>query len=161
MALSLPDTLTSREEVIGVVREVHQFAAWVQQVGIAKKAGASLDLPEPQLSAITRALLIDYKKQHGLASKDLDVLTSELERLHKTATTLTVTLAAPATSEVKAELIRWVRTNLGQNILITFQFNSTILGGLIVRCGSHVYDWSFRSRILNERHKFAEVLSRV
>ena len=47
------------------------------------------------------------------------------------------------------------------DVLVNFQFNATILGGMVVRYGSHVYDWSFRRQILAKRDTFPEVLRRV
>jgi F0F1-type ATP synthase delta subunit len=47
------------------------------------------------------------------------------------------------------------------NMLVDFKFNSTMLGGMVVQYGSHIYDWSFRQRILDARDKFPEVLRSV
>ena len=91
----------------------------------------------------------------------LDELIATLEVYRKTATTVTITLAAPATSEIKKTLVNWCRHNISADILVSFQFNATILGGMVVRHGSRVFDWSFKRQILAARANFPEVLRRV
>ena len=71
---------------------------------------------------------------------------------------LTITLASPASLEAKEALAKWCRENLHSEILISFQYSSAILGGMILRTGSKIYDWSFRKKITENSKPFTEVL---
>jgi len=62
---------------------------------------------------------------------------------------------------IQKNLVNWCRENIAPNILITFQFNATLLGGMVIRHGSNIFDWSFRRQILAARNNFPEVLRRV
>jgi F0F1-type ATP synthase delta subunit len=46
-------------------------------------------------------------------------------------------------------------------MLVTVRFNSTIAGGMVVRLGSRMYDWSWRRLLMEQRSNYAEVLRRV
>jgi F0F1-type ATP synthase delta subunit len=70
-------------------------------------------------------------------------------------------LAAPPSNGIKKTLVAWCRKNIATDILVNFDFNSTLLGGMVVRYGSHVFDWSFRRKILEEHSKFPGVLRNV
>jgi F0F1-type ATP synthase delta subunit len=74
---------------------------------------------------------------------------------------MTITLAAPATTGIKKQLTAWCRDNVAPDVLVRFEFNQTLLGGMVVRFGSHIYDWSLRRQILDGRTKFPEVLRNV
>ena len=74
---------------------------------------------------------------------------------------MSITLAAPAGAGLKRTLAEWCRQNIDENLLVHFDFNATLLGGMVVNYGSRIFDWSFRRRILEDRAKFPEVLRRV
>jgi F0F1-type ATP synthase delta subunit len=88
-------------------------------------------------------------------------LLEDLEDYLETAPHISITLAAPASKKLKQALMDWCRTNINADILVDFSFNSSLLGGLVVRYGSHIYDWSFKRQLMANLSKFPEVLRRV
>jgi F0F1-type ATP synthase delta subunit len=44
---------------------------------------------------------------------------------------------------------------------VNFNYNRSLLGGMVVRAGSRVFDWSFRRQIIGAEEKFTEVFHRV
>ena len=96
-----------------------------------------------------------------LSQSTLDELIEKLDKYKVNTPTITITLAAPPTADIKADLVAWCRKNLAPDMLVNFKFNGLLLGGMVIRYGSHIFDWSFRRQILENRHKFPEVLSRV
>ncbi|HET8709361.1 MAG TPA: F0F1 ATP synthase subunit delta, partial [Candidatus Saccharimonadales bacterium] len=93
--------------------------------------------------------------------KSLDKNMRALEDYARTAPHLTITLAAPAPASLKQTLTAWCRQNLAPNMLVTFEFNSSLCGGMVVRYGSRMFDWSFRRQIMENKQKFPEVLRNV
>ena len=161
MSISLPATVSSTNDLTGLILEVREYAKWFNQYTNATKLHTSYAHTQPELSPTASTLIRDWAKQASLTSARLDELITGLEHTKSHAPVMTITLAAPAPTEVKKELVAWCRDNISPSILVTFRFNSGILGGMVVRSGSSIYDWSFRRAIMNERHKFAEILSRV
>lgn len=160
-SISLPQEISSSSDLTGLILEVREYMKWYNQYANASRIGAAYTTEQPELSATASELIRRWAKQKELSSSRLDELTAYLEHTQNNAPVMTITLAAPATSEVKKALVTWCRTNVDPTILVTFRFNATILGGMVVRYRSAVYDWSFRRAILNERQRFAEVLQRV
>ena len=161
MTIPIPPAASSTNDLTGLILEVREYAKWFNQYTNAAKLQSTYKQTQPELSPAASGLIRDWAKQDQLTSARLDELVNGLERTKAHAPVMTVTLAAPATSEVKKELVAWCRANISPDILVTFRFNSGLLGGMVVRYGSSIYDWSFRRTIMNERHKFAEILNRV
>ncbi|NCU37610.1 hypothetical protein EOL96_00910 [Candidatus Saccharibacteria bacterium] len=161
MAINLPAEVSSVNDLTGLILEVREYTKWFNQYTNAGRAHTTYRTPQPELSPITSTMIREWATGSPLTSARLDELTNELERIKAHTPVLTITLAAPVTHEVKEILVNWCRTNLNSDILVTFRFNANLLGGMVVRSGSTIHDWSFRRAILNNRHKFAEILNHV
>lgn len=161
MTLKLPDSVSSVHDLTALILEVREYTKWYLQYANASKVKTTYAVAQPEISPTAAEIIREWNKTSPLSGESLDTLISSLESIKKAAPTVTITLAAPATSEVKKALVSWYRTNVSDTILISFGFNSNILGGMVVRYGSTIHDWSFRRVILNERSKFGEILRRV
>lgn len=161
MKLNLPASVASSQDVTALQLELREYARWSAHEAIKKSAGSHKTSSAPVLSAAAQELLAAQGGKKGLSAGQLSDLIKELDSYARHAPTITFTLAAPAPAPVKASLVAWARRNIRDDLLVNFQFNATILGGLVVRYGSHVYDWSFRRQILANRAAFGEVLRRV
>ncbi|HEV7951811.1 MAG TPA: F0F1 ATP synthase subunit delta [Candidatus Saccharimonadales bacterium] len=161
MKLKLPDSVASSQDVTALQLELRDYARWFTHESIKQRTHASHKSDEPILSLACKELLATQRGKKELDRSSLDNLIKELEQYNRNASVITLTLAAPATGSVKLALVKWCRANIAPDVLINFQFNATILGGMVVRYGSHVFDWSFRRKILASRGNFPEVLRRV
>lgn len=161
MKLQLPSSVSSARDVTSLMFEVREYAQWFSHNVIKQRVGSKKMTDQPELTPVAAELIRNWGAKEQLSQKRLDELLEELENFKKSAPVLTVTLAAPAPGEVKQNIVAWCRENIAPNVLINFRFNSTILGGMVVRHGSRVFDWSFRRQILTNKEKFAEVLRRV
>jgi hypothetical protein len=159
--LKLDESVSSLQDLRGLVMEIREYAKWHAHNDIKKRVHVRTGTKEPDMTASARAVLHEWSGGKELASRSLDELIATLEDYGRKAPTITITLAALPSAGMKKQLVSWCRDNITPNILVDFQFNSTLLGGLVVRSSSHVYDWSFRRQILAERNKFPEVLRRV
>lgn len=161
MALQLPSSVSSLQDVSGLQQEIREYSKWFAANAIKERVHAKNATPPPALSSGALELIRASGSKKLLDQRALDGLIAELEAAKKNAPTITITLAAPAGRDIKETLVASCRTHIASDALVTFKFNSTILGGLVIGYGSHVFDWSFRRQIMENRLKFAEVLKRV
>ena len=161
MKLRLPDSVSSTQDVTGLIMEVREYAKWFSHAVIMKKIDNKKVTKAPILTTSANEMLRNWANGKSLTRQNLDELVANLEKFKRTSETMTIVLAAPATNDIKKQLVAWCRKNISDNILVTFQFNATLLGGMVVRYGSRIFDWSFRRKILANRGHFPEVLKNV
>lgn len=159
--LVLPASISSPQDLLALTIDVRAYSRWFSHNTIKAKASATRGAQPPAVSPLTIELIRNWTGSELLSQESLDELISALEKFRDTAPTLTITLAAPAGGELRNTLVAWCRTNIAPNILVSFRFNATLLGGMVVRYGSRVFDWSFRREIIANRAKFTEALRNV
>lgn len=161
MKPKLPDTVSSIQDLQALIIEVREYTKWFSHAAILKKMNGKNVPNPPSLSPSTSEMIRSWANGKPLTRQNLDLLIIGLEKYKHSAENMTIILAAPATGDIKKQLVGWCRKNVSDNILVSFQFNATILGGMVVRYGSRIFDWSFRRQILANRTKFPEVLKNV
>jgi hypothetical protein len=161
MDVKLPNTIASSQDLAALLSEIKVYATWFSHESIKQKVAGSRGLQPPELSITANELIRAWGKEKALSRESFDSLVASLERYSKSSPSITFTLAAPPSGELKKTLVSWCRDNIAPNILVTFRFNATILGGMVVQRGSSIFDWSFKRQILNNRQAFPEVLRRV
>ena len=161
MKLRLPDSISSSQDIDELQLEIREYTKWFGQNTIKKRVGVKKSAEPPTISAAAAQTIRNWESKKTLSVTSLDKLCDELKNYGHNAPLMTITLAAPPTSDVKQKLIGWCRDNIRQDILITFKFNSTLLGGMVVQFGSHIHDWSFRRQIMDARSHFPEILRNV
>jgi hypothetical protein len=161
MKLKLPDDISSMQDLTALILEFHEYGRWLSHMAIKQRVDAKHVADTPNISPAATELLHSWGAKKSLDQQDLDELVTMLEKAKATASTLTITLSAPPTNDIKKTLVTWCRQNIAPNVLVTFQFNRTLLGGMVVRYGSRIFDWSFRRQILAARDRFPEVLRNV
>ena len=162
MKFKLHESVASPQDLQALIQELRSYARWFGANAIKKRIHAHQSAPDqPELTPATKAVLHDWALKNPINRTSIDELISQLENYVNHARVMTITLSAPPTGGVKKQLTLWCRDNISPGILVRFEFNQNLLGGMVVRYGSHIYDWSFRRQILAERNKFPEVLKNV
>lgn len=161
MKLKLPDSVTSPQDLTSLIIELREYARWFSHESIKKRVNKTAKQEAPLLTPAAAELVRQVEAKKSYDRSDIDDIIDTLTHIKDSAPTMTITLAAPPTTDVKQSLANWSRAHIAPNVLINFQFNRTLLGGMVVRSGSHIFDWSFRRQILNAPVSFAEVLRRV
>lgn len=161
MALILPGKIASAQDLASLEIEIKNYAQWFAHNEIKQRTGAKKGTPAPVLSPAGLELIRTWSGGKMLSQKSLEDLIAALEKSKANSKTITITLAAPAPGNLKASIVTWCRENIAPGILVNFQFNSTLCGGMVVRAGSRVFDHSWRRQILENRSVFSEVLKRV
>jgi hypothetical protein len=163
MKLRLDDSVASPQDLRAMILEIRGYARWFSHNAVRKRAGAKhgRTAEAPELSLAAAALIKALGARQPVSTQRLDGLIAGLEDYADDAPVLSITLAAPPAGSLKKQLVAWCRENIAPDALVNFSFNSTLLGGMVVRSGSHIFDWSFRRSILEGRQKFPEVLRNV
>ncbi|PKL31860.1 hypothetical protein CVV43_00180 [Candidatus Saccharibacteria bacterium HGW-Saccharibacteria-1] len=161
MKLRMPDSVASSQDINSIIIEVHEYAKWFNHESIKASVSAGHKSEPPVMSPITMQILREWEVKNPISQHSLDQLAEVLKDYIKNSPSITITLAAPPTGSIKASLVKWCRSNISSNILVDFQFNSTLMGGMVVRYGSRIFDWSFRRQLLTARSNFPEVLRHV
>jgi hypothetical protein len=159
--LVLPDTIASPQDLLQSMIDVKAYAKWYAHDSIRRRVSKKKGAEAPEISASARQIISSWDDISPLSTRSFTDLITTLESYIKNTETITITLAAPVTASVKATLVGWCRKNISSHVFVSFQFNSTLLGGLVVRYGSRVFDWSFKRQLLAASANFPEVLRRV
>lgn len=159
--LVLPDTIASPQDLLQSIIEVKAYAKWYAHDSIRRRVSKKKGADAPDISASARQIITSWDNISPLSTRSFTDLITTLESYIKNTETVTITLAAPVTSSIKTTLTGWCRKNISSHVFVSFQFNSTLLGGLVVRYGSRVFDWSFKRQLLASSTQFPEVLRRV
>ena len=155
MKLKIPATVASAQDLTALLLEVREYAKWAAHEAIKKRVNASHKSDDYDLSPSAKELLRNWD------SDDLDQLISTVEGYVSSAPTVNLTLAGMPPTSLKTQLVSWCRENISPEVLVAFRTNTTLLGGMVVRYGSRVFDWSFKRQIMESSGKFPEVLRRV
>lgn len=161
MKLKLPDSIASPQDVSTLLLEVKEYSQWFSHELVKVESNIKHVSKSPELSAGAKALFQEVFSKKSIDKDSLDDLIDILSKYNSDAPIMTITLAAPAPNNVKEALVAWCRNNLAKNTLVNFQFNTGLLGGMVVRFGSHIFDWSFRRQILAHKDNFPKVLRNV
>ena len=161
MKLKLDSSVASLQDLRALVDELHDYSRWMAHNQAKQRVHAKGKSPAPELSEAARFCIRHYVPNSTKASAALEELVAELSELNKKAPQLTITLAAPPSPSLRRSLVEWCRTNVSQTVLVSFRYNSNLLGGMVVRAGSHLFDWSFRRKLLEQSATFPGVLRNV
>lgn len=159
--LQLDESISSPQDLKILILEIRDYAKWYSHNSVKRLLKARKLSDAPELSVAAQATLHSWNAQNPLSRRGLDQLIVYLEKTMRSAPQITITLSAPPTSSIKKTLVSWCRKNTSPAVLVNFEFNSTLLGGMVVRSGSHIYDWSFRRQILEAKQRFPGVLRNV
>lgn len=158
---SLPSDIVTPQDLASVMLDIKRYNKWYQSEVIKQRTNVPSSEPMPEVSTAASSLLSHYAQDGQLSSQSLADLQSSLEYYKKHTQIITITLADIPSRPLRIELAQWCRNNIASDILIQFSCNSRILGGMVVRYGSHMFDWSFRTKLLANKSVIPEVLRRV
>lgn len=162
MTLSLPSQLYSTRQLDGLVLEMSQYADFLRSAAITQiVANGAAPTEEPSWSAIVPLVIRAAGITDPMSAEDLDNLVLVLKDLQQTAPSCNLTLAAVPNQLHMQRIVTWFRQNIDPNMLISFEVNRAVLGGVVVRAGSHIYDYSWRKQLLAKKDLIPEIINRV
>lgn len=161
MKPNLSSSISSLQDLKALIYEIKKYAQWYAHSVIKMRVNNTPPEGQPPLSQTALDLLKSWSDGQPLTQQKIEQLVGELDKLVASSPQITITLAAMPSGELKRKIVAWCRNNIGPSILVDFRFNATILGGMVIKYRSQIFDWSFRRQILAKRELFPEVLRRV
>lgn len=146
--MTLPADLHSPDQLSELVMELRSYIDALRDTAVKNRSGASAGLPP--MSTLLKQLFEN-------ATTTPEDLLRELETMLKHSPVAHVILPAPAGKELRHQLIVWFRTEVHPQTLLTFTERRDIGGGVIVRAGSNIYDFSFKRLIVDNKHRLTEI----
>lgn len=160
MNLRLPVDLYSPDQLSAVILELHDYVGTLRDMAVRSKSKTAKREEEPHVSALLLGALHGAEIKLGDA-KAAEQLLGALKLVRDKAPVVHVTLAALPNRTLKRQLTVWFRTQVHQHILMTFAMRSDIGGGIVVRAGSHVYDFSLKYILVENKHRISEIFAGV
>lgn len=161
MKLVVPAEVASAQDLAAVLTDVRSYATWASRELIKQKVTGKGAGAQPAISKEASDIIRTWGGGKPLTQASIDGLVKALEDYRKSAPSITITLAAIPSGDVKSRLVAWCRKELAPGVLVSFRLNRNILGGMVVAYGSHIHDWSFRRKLLEHQKPFHEVLANV
>jgi hypothetical protein len=154
----LPREIHSPELLESVKYEIEQYLAWYREAKVHQKVGIHPET-EPTYSTETAKVIEAWFAAHKPSIGALEEL---IEYLHGLKLPVVhVTLAALPNHAQRAQLVDWFRGLGGTNMMLSFVADRNIGGGIVVRTPNHMFDYSWRQRLVEGRTKMAEIITRV
>lgn len=157
MELKLPDIIGGKRDLILATRQVEQILSDRLQDEVRQRFGAK----QIGSNAGQRALqaLLEVNKMMD-DTDTLKRLLQNLEAVKQYAPKVRIAFSQEPEQDLYKRLISWFRVNVHPSVLVQVSVQPNLGGGFILQTGSHRYDLSLRTRILNSTAKFIEVLHR-
>ncbi len=114
-----------------------------------------LDRAQPSAPVAKLLLLLATRGRLELVPDLLDVYRERLME-HRQVIQAEVTTAAPLSPERAAELQQRLVKITGRTVAMTTKVNEAIIGGVVTRIGSTVYDGSIATQLAKVRHRLSE-----
>ena len=161
-AIALPESINSLEQLEAVIFELGEYVDWsrgsqIKQTVTGQGAKGDERVWTPEIQAILGA----WSGDEDITIASVEALIRQLEAHKKTAPALHVTLAGWPSPSLRHQLVAWFRANVHPQAFVSFAVNRTILGGMVVRAGSHIHDYSWRRQFIAKRDQIPEIMRRV
>jgi len=158
---ALADVVLDRGEAKEVQQELQQWSDLILSNASLQEVFRNPTIPLDQKRAVLRQL-IDRVKPRPTTANFLKVLLqnqrlTELPEINRKFTdtlderagmvAATVTTARPVPNEIQARLIEKLTSVTQQKVRLNFEQDPELIGGLVTRIGSTVYDGSVRSQL--------------
>lgn len=142
----LPTTIYSPEQLNGLIMELRRYIDAERDASHRSDHGG-----KPHTSSALKSVF------ESTSDAPAEQVLNELEALVKNAPTVHVITAGMPGRKLRQQLVNWFRSEIHEHALLFFTERRDIGGGIIIRAGSHVYDFSIKRKILDNKHRITEI----
>jgi F-type H+-transporting ATPase subunit delta len=160
-ASALADVVIERKEEREVQQEIDQWAALIESNPELKEVFANPTIANDDKHKVLEELIARTRVRPTTASflrvllrnQRLSQLRDVAERFghvldeRSGVVAASVTTATPITEDLKNQLRETLVATTGRNVRVTFNTDETIIGGLVARIGSTIFDGSVQNRL--------------
>jgi F-type H+-transporting ATPase subunit delta len=155
-ARALADVITERAEVDEVTSDLRRFAGLQNGhsdlLAVFASPVVNVDRKRAVLNELLSRLSLTNSRLHQL-DQMLEALGREIDR-RSNFVTAEVTTAREIDDQQKDELRHRLKTATGKEVRLTFHTDSSIIGGVVTRIDSLVYDGSVRNQLAQMKQRF-------
>ena len=162
MITKLPPSIYSPDQLSSIAWELDKLISILRKEAIRNSVTKS-KLKGAEIIEIS-PLLTDLLKASNIAQGDqpkLEKLYEEIKSLRDSAPSVHIILAAFPVTSIKAQIVEWLRREVSPQVLCAFSVRSDIGGGAIIRTNSKQFDFSFKSKLIDNRHRIGELFADV
>lgn len=160
MTVKLPVAIETPQQLQAAIYEIERYLEWLRaseaKQHVGQKGGAG---EEPSCSAETQTLITEQLQGHPVSPAKLEEVLATLRATQPPI--LHLVLAGLAPPALRRRLVEWVRVNGHPEALVQLTADSTIGGGVMIRTPDHLYDESFRTKLLAHRGELIKALQHV
>lgn len=160
--LRLPDSISTSEQLISFIESLSDYQSYIRRLNIAAKAKVdSAKSPVLEAPAMPAELLEFLKAQFGdepVTIDRLEEIKGFFRDIKEKSPSVHIMMAFLPTASEKAQLTHWFRENIAADILLSFSQNSGMIGGMLIRTRTRIFDFSMRTTLMANRHYLAELL---
>ena len=154
--LTLPVDVYSPDQLSELVIELQGTIDGLRDAAARAKTNAAAQTYKPDISAELEQLLSQNRIDlTNIAA--LETLAKDLQLVLEKSPSVHMLLAATPVRTMKRQFVTWFRTEIHPLTLVTFAARGDLGGGAIVQAGSHLYDFSFRRRLLDNKSRLTEI----
>lgn len=160
MSFKLPADVYSPDQVGIVLWELSTLIAKLQDESVRATVSPKAPLGDLHVSNF----LLGVLHSTGIKPDDkaeLERLQHNLQIVRDKAPVAHMVLPALPNRTLKRQLVDWFRSQVHQQMMVTFAVRGDIGGGFLLRIGSRQYDYTFRAQLLNNKHRIGEIFDSV
>ena len=160
MELKLPDTIYTPEQLQEGLINLDTYIGILRNQSAKQKTGVAVveDETTQNLREKLRELLILAEPGGHPSLEQTESLMQQLEDLFQHAPVVHLTLPDLPGGDLRRKIAAWLRQNVSAQAMVSFHFNSGLGGGFMLRAGSRIYDFSFRSQLFDKRAVLAKLM---
>lgn len=155
---ALPTGIYSPEQLKACGLELDEVVSWRRRQEIKERGGiANGHNSRIHLSADLSQLIGGEAALAHLGSAQLEALQAQIRSWLKQPVTH-ITLPVPPSGPTKTAFVTWFRKEISPSALLKFEVNRNIVGGLIIRTPSRIFDLSFRTLLVKNKDRIPQLL---
>jgi hypothetical protein len=158
VVFKLPSSVYSPALIESVVYETGEYLDWYREARVHKTVGAKA-AEEPSFTGETVQTIEAWFDGKKPTVTGIEQLLTHLRGLDLPV--VHVTMAALPNHTQRASLVDWFRVQVSPDVLIAFVADRNLGGGVMVRTPNHVFDYSWRQKLVAGRDKLAGIIKNV
>lgn len=143
----LPVAIAGKADVIRVRHELEELSEAMHQYKL-RKGGKQAALPKLSPQTEELATTLGYNLLHV---SDREKLTNLIEKVASAAPTIHISFATTPSPAFMKKLIKWLRTEIHQTLLVQVGLQPSVAAGCVVRTSNKQFDFSLRQYLSSKQ----------
>lgn len=145
----LPPSIVTKADLSHIVLELEQLDDMLTQAAARGKVGVQSEAL-PTLSQQLNDFLLANNIRISTSAPRTEII-NWLRRLKNSAPVVHVVFAKPIEREMTQQIVQWFRASAHPFTVLTIGLQSSLVGGAYIRTPNHVYDFSLKSLLQQNR----------